>query len=126
MVATDYAARVLAVLQAGPTNADLNFLVEAYTNLGYLAAQAQGEAEMAEARRKYEEANAYRTAKMSGEKVTERQAEAEAAVSTWDFRQAEVEARTRARKLQNLLDSTEQAINAIKFLGRYDAPVRVP
>jgi ribosomal protein L16 Arg81 hydroxylase len=117
-----YLARVLGVLQSNPTASELDFLVEAFANVGYLAAEAEGLAEDAENLRKHEEASAYLRAKRSaierGEKLTEREAEAIAAVETRDLKTAEVEARTKARKLKNLLDSLEQAINAIKFLGR--------
>jgi hypothetical protein len=47
-------------------------------------------------------------------------AEAQALVECRPQRDAEAEAKTRSRKLANLLESIEQAINAIKFLGRYD------
>lgn len=123
---SEYVTKVLAVLQSGPTSGDLDFLVEAYANVGYLAAQAEGDADMAEAKRKHEEAVAYLEAKKSGDKMTDKQAEATAQVATWHFRNAELEARTKARKLRNLLESVEQAINAIKFLGRYDSPVKLP
>jgi hypothetical protein len=117
-----YLARVLGVLQSNPTASELDFLVEAFANVGYLAAEAEGMAEDAENVRKHEEASAYLRAKRAaierGEKLTEREAEAIASVETRDLKTAEVEARTKARKLKNLLDSLEQAINAIKFLGR--------
>jgi hypothetical protein len=117
-----YLARVLGVLQSNPTASELDFLVEAFANVGYLAAEAEGMAEDAENLRKHEEASAYLRAKRAaierGEKLTEREAEAIASVETRDLKTAEVEARTKARKLKNLLDSLEQAINAIKFLGR--------
>jgi len=121
----NYAQRVLEVLMSNPTAADLDFLVEAYTTLGYLAGEASGEAEMAEAKRKYEEANAYSELKRSGEKITDAQAQARAVVDTWAFRTAEIDAQTKAKKLAHLLDATREAINAIKYLGRYDSSPNV-
>jgi hypothetical protein len=125
-VDSDYIKQVLLVLQDNPTASNLDFLVTAYTNLGYLSADAQQQADEADARRKYEVANAYLNAKKSGDKVTDRQAEALAEVQTWDYRTAAIEAAAKASKLKNLLQSVEQAINAIKFIGRYDSPMRLP
>lgn len=114
----NYLLRVLGVLQSNPTAAEIDFLVEAYSRVGYLAAEAEGVAEQAESERKHAEAQAYYQSKVSGEKVTDKFAETAALIATKEFRDKEVEARTSARKLKNLLDSIEQAINAIKFLGR--------
>ena len=122
----DYVKRVLLTLQDNPTASNLDFLVEAYANIGYLSADAQTQADEAEAFRKFRVAEAYLAAKRGGEKVTDRQAEALAEVNTWEFRQASIEAAGKAAKLKNLLESVEQAINAIKFLGRYDSPVTLP
>lgn len=114
----DYLLRVLTTLQSNPTAADIDFLVEAYVRVGYLAAEAEGLAEQAEAVRKHREAEEYLHAKRSGEKVTDKMAETLALSFTKEERNAEVEARTKARKLKNLLNSVEQAINAVKFIGR--------
>lgn len=114
----EYLGQVLRTLSNNPTAAELDYLIEAYTTLGYLAANAEGLAEAAENKRKYEEAQAYLASKSNGEKVTERQAEANAALATRIYRDEEVEARVKARKIKNLHDALEQAINAIKFLGR--------
>lgn len=113
-----YLGQVLRTLSNNPTAAELDYLIEAFTTVGYLAADAEGLAEAAENTRKYEEAQAYLASKSSGEKVTERYAEANAALAVRIFRDAEVEARVKARKVKNLQDALEQAINAIKFLGR--------
>jgi hypothetical protein len=119
---SQYLLTVLAKLQDNPTAQDIDFFVEAYSRIGYLAADAEGLAEEAEAERKHAEASAYlevkREAVLKGEKVTEREAEAQALIRVQSYREAEVEARTKARKLRNLLESVEQAINAIKFIGR--------
>lgn len=117
-MSADYLQRVMAVLQNNPTAADIDFLVEAYASVGYLAAEAEGLAEYAESVRKHVEAEQYLTAKRNIEKITDKQAEAIALLNTKEQRDAEAEARTKARKLKNLLNSIEQAINAIKFIGR--------
>jgi prephenate dehydratase len=122
-----YIQRVLATLQNNPTAANLDFLVEAFTSLGYLAATAESDAETAEAQRKYDEATAaadVRTAALGkGVKITSAEVADKVTVLTWDSKRAEIKARERAAKLKNLLASVEQAINAIKFLGRYDSSI---
>lgn len=115
---SQYLLTVLAKLQSNPTAQDIDLLVEAYSRVGYIAADAEGLAEQAEAERKHAEAEAYLTAKRAEGKVTDKEAETRALLATKDYRYREVEARTKARKLKNLLESIEQAINAIKFLGR--------
>lgn len=114
----DYPARVIEVLASNPTSADLDFLIEAFTNLGYLAADAAGKAEMAEAKRKFEEASAFDRFKKSGEKMTDSVANARATIETWPFKKEEIDAQTKARKLHNLLAAVEQAINGIKHLDK--------
>ena len=105
----------------------LDELVEAHVRIGYLAAQAENEYDAAVDLRKYKEANAYLDAKKSAEKMSDKAAEATAQVNCWEYRKAETEAKVRSRKVANLLESVEQAINAIKFLGRYDSStVNVP
>ena len=112
----DYLAEVMGVLRTNPTAAHLDYLVEAYARVGYLAAEAEGLAEQAEATRKHEEAQSFLSEKTSGGTVKE--AEVRAMVAARPYYVAEVEAMTKARKVKNLLNSIEQAINAIKFLGR--------
>lgn len=119
------------VLKSNPTSAELDFLVSAYAVLGNIAADAQGDAEEAELTRKVAEANAFRTAKSLGntnsEKVSDTTANNIALANTISERQAEIEARTRAKKIAALLDSVREAINACKFLGRYDSTtIRLP
>lgn len=114
----EYVARVFKLVSSSPTSAELDELLEAHARIGYLAAEAEGLAEEAENVRKYEEANAYLNAKRAEEKVTERVAEAKAALATHPHRTAEAEATTKARKLKNLLESITQVINGIKYLGR--------
>lgn len=116
----NYVESVFTLLNSNPTQQDLDELVEAHVRIGYLAAQAENEYEAAVDRRKYEEANAYLAAKRAGEKVTDKVAESQAYIACVEFRNAETEAKVRSRKVANLLESIEQAINAIKFLGRYD------
>lgn len=129
MVSTNrdnYIERVFLTLNSNPTAADIDFLIEAHAVIGYMAAEAENLYEQAVDRRKYEEANAYLKAKRGAEKVSDKAAEAMAQVDCWDFRTAETTAKVKAQKVKNLLESLTQAINAIKFLGRYDAPVATP
>ena len=122
-----YIQQVLAVLQDNPTAASLDFLVTAFTNIGYLAAVAETDAEMAEAQRKFDEASKVAEVRSKyaeqGVKPTAVTVAAEVAVLTFDSKKAEIKAFERSRKLKNLLESIEQAINAIKFLGRFDSSV---
>jgi hypothetical protein len=117
----EFLKRTMVVLKTGPTSADLDFLVSSFAVLGNLAANAQHDAEEAEMKRKVAEATAYREAKMSGEKVSDTTANNIALASTVAERQAEIDARTRSRKIVALLDATREAINAVKYLGRYDS-----
>lgn len=116
----NYVSEVFNLLNQNPTAQNLDELVEAHVRIGYLAAEAEALYERAVDDRKYAEANAYLAAKRSGDKVTDKVAEAQALVQCRPERDAEAEAKTRSRKVSNLLESIEQAINAIKFLGRYD------
>lgn len=122
----EFLTRTMRVLQTNPTAADLDFLVSAYAIVGNLAADAQHDAEMAEMQRKIAEANAYREAKSSGDRVSDTAANNIALANTATQRQAEIDARTRAKKIAALLDAVREAINAIKYLGRYDAPIKLP
>lgn len=113
-----FMAKVMRVLTGNPTAADIDFLIQAHTKIGYLAAEAQAEAEFAYAVRKNAEATAWREA-MNGEgKITAAAAERSAELAVWDLRQAEVKANERSKKISNLLSSVTEAINGIKFLGR--------
>ena len=122
-----FVGRLFARLNQNPTAADLDFLVESYNTVGYLAAEAEGLAEQAEAERKYWEASYYLTVRKDaierGEKVTERQVEAERELLLKGWRVAEAEARTKSRKLKNLYGAVEQAINAIKHLSKQEGYV---
>lgn len=123
----DIVARTMEVLASNPTAAELDFLVQAHNAVGYLAASAETAAEEAEARRKYETNVCYVNLKLTGEKMTDKEATARAEVAAWSYMQAEVKAAGKARQLKNLLSTVTEAINAIKFLGRYDSPsVRLP
>lgn len=113
-----YVIRLIQTLNSNPTAAELDLLVEGYSNIGYLLAEAEGLAEEAENVRKHNEASNYLSVKQSGERVTDKQAESQALVMSKADRDREVAAFVKARKLKNLRDSIEQAINAIKYLGR--------
>lgn len=127
MNTTEFLQRTMRVLQDNPSAADLDYLVSAYAILGNLAAEAQHDAEVAEMQRKVAEANAYRQAKLSGDRVSDTMANNIALANTATERQAEIDARTRAKKVAALLDAVREAINAVKFLGRYDSSaIRIP
>lgn len=115
---TDFMARVMATLTNNPTAAELDFLIQAHTRIGYLAGVAESEAEMQYAIRKHEEANAYRNIMNGPEKVTAAAAERLAELEVWELRKAEIDAKSRATKIKNLLNSVTECINGIKFLGR--------
>lgn len=125
--ADNFVADLLARLSSNPTAQDLDYLVEAYTKVGYVAAQAQALAEQAEAERKYQEATKASEVRQmvaaSGDRITEKAVENAVYVATYDYKKAEIRAAEKAAKLKNLLAATGEAINAIKFLGRYDSPV---
>jgi hypothetical protein len=116
----NYVARVFSLLNSNPTAQNLDELVEAHVRIGYIAAQAENEYERAVDLRRYAEAEAYIRSKKSGDKVTDKMADTMALVECREQRDAEAEAKVRFRKISNLLESIEQAIMAIKFLGRYD------
>ncbi len=112
-------ARVMKTLTSNPTGADIDFLIQAHAKVGYLASVAQSEAEFAYAVRKNAEASAWKDVMSGPEKVTAAYAEKQAELAVWDLRQAEIKANERSKKINNLLQSITEAINGIKFLGRY-------
>ncbi len=113
-----FVVRVFEVLSQNPTASEIDFLIEAHTRIGYLAAIAQGQADQAEDQRKYEEATKYREVKDENPKWTQAQVEAAVMVACYDFRKGENKAAEEAKKLANLLDSVREGINGIKYLGR--------
>jgi hypothetical protein len=117
MPKNEYLEEVVSKLSNNPTAQDLDFFIEAHARVGYLVSIAQAASESAEAQRKFDLASAYADAKRNGAK-TSADAEASATLATRDSVLAEISARERLTKLRNLLNSIEQAINGIKFLGR--------
>ena len=113
-----FMARVIKTLTNNPTSADIDFLIEAHTKIGYLAAEAQAEADFAYAVRKNAEASAWRNAMSGPNKITAAAAERFAELEVWDLRQEEIKANERSKKISNLLQSVIEAINGIKYLGR--------
>ena len=114
----DYIERVFRVLAQNPTAQNLDFLVEAFARVGNLAADAEGIAEKATHARKHAEALRYLEAKKTTPRPTDSEAKAMSLIETVPEHHAEAEANARARMLRNLLEAVEQAINAIKYLGR--------
>jgi hypothetical protein len=114
----EFLKQVMRTLTNDPTTADLNFLIEAHAKLGYLSAKASGEADMAYAVRKHEEASAFARAINSGERVSAASAERLAELEVWELKKDEVTSRERSTKIDNLLRSVTEAINGIKFVGR--------
>lgn len=114
---SEYMARVMRTLLNNPTSADIDFLIEAYTKIGYLASVAEGDADLAYAVRKNEESSAWKRI-MESEKMSNAAAEKLAELEIFELKQKEVEAKTRATKIKNLLDAIREAINGIKYIGR--------
>jgi hypothetical protein len=121
----NYVSDVFKKLSNSPTSQDLDYLLEAYTKIGYYVAAAIGDADLAEAQLEYDQAQVKQEVKQQSEKVTAAVMEAQATIATFDQRKIAIKSRTDARKLMNLYQSVEQAINAIKYLGRMDSSVRV-
>lgn len=121
----DYLKEVFRVLTDNPTQQDLDFLIEAYAKVGYLASDAERAAEEAVNVRKYEEAQEWlkaKTEKRVGERgVSDETANKMALIATYGLRTAEAVAIAKSKKVNNLLDSLREAIHAVKFLGRYDS-----
>lgn len=112
-------AHVLEMLgtgHAGP--GDLEDYLIGYAVLGRLVAIAQGNAEMAEQERKIAWARAFAEAKHGENKVSDKMAENSADLSISELKYTEIQAREKLTNLKNTWLAVEQAINAIKFLGR--------
>lgn len=120
-----YVSRVFSILSSSPTSQDLDFLLEAYNKIGYYAASSIGIADMEEAQLEYDMAEAKQSMKQGSEKVTAAIMEAHATIATFDQKKKSIKARTDARKMMNLYQSIEQAINAVKYLGKMDSSVRI-
>ena len=119
MVDEAFMKKTMQTLMNNPTGADIDFLIEAHTRIGYVAAEAQGEADFAYAVRKNAEADAWKTIMSGPEKVSVAAADRLAELEVWDLRQAEIKAAEKSKKINNLLDSIREAVNGIKFLGRH-------
>lgn len=125
-MSNDYLTEVLEKLEDNPTSAELDFFLEAFARVGYLASVAQGKSERAEQDRRLAEAMEYADARAKGAKSSA-DAERIAIVRTNNQRVAEIGARESAAKLKHLLNSIEQTINGIKYLGRQtDVPMTLP
>ena len=115
-------AHVLQMLGTGQaTTHNLDDYVIGYAVLGRIVAIAQGEAERAEQERKVSWARAFADAKSSPEKTSDKLAEVKADLVVESLRLKEINARERLTNLRNTWQAVEQAINAIKFLGRNGA-----
>lgn len=122
----DYVKKVYTTLSSNPTSQDLDFLLEAYNKMGYFVACAVGDADAEDAKLDYDIAVAKDEMRRSSmDKVTVATLDAHAVIKTYDQRKAAIKSRTDARKLMNLYQSIEQAINAVKYLGRMDNSVRI-
>lgn len=112
-------ARVLQMLGSGNAlSQDLEDYVVGFHVLGRLVALAQADVELIEQQRKVAFARAFAEAKSSEERVSDRVAESLAEVAVEHLRFKEVRAREKWTNLKNTRESVEQAINAIKYLGR--------
>ena len=108
----------MKILRSNPTGAELDTLIEAHARIGYLAGVAEGEYDLAYAIRKNEEANAFKRLVSGEERVSASAAERLAELEVWELKQAEIEAKTKSTKINNLYRSVGEAINGVKFLGR--------
>lgn len=117
----EYLKRVWQALTKGPTQQDLPFLIEAYTKVGYLLAEAKSDAADAATVRKHEEAQEWIKAKQTvpegGKPVSDTIADKIALVATFSLRRNEVAAERKAVKLSHLRESVYQAISVIKNQG---------
>jgi hypothetical protein len=115
-------AHVLQMLGTGQaTTQNLDDYVIGYAVLGRIVAIAQGEAERAEQERKVAWSRAFADAKASPEKTSDKLAEVKADLAVESLRLKEINSRERLTNLRNTWQAVEQAINAIKFLGRNGA-----
>jgi hypothetical protein len=110
---------MLGTGQATTQNLD-DYLI-GYAVLGRIVAIAQGESERSEQERKIAWARAFADAKSSPEKTSDKLAEVKADLVVESLRLKEINARERLTNLRNTWQAVEQAINAIKFLGRNGA-----
>ena len=119
---TELLAHVLQMLGTGQaTTQNLDDYVIGYAVLGRIVAVAQGEAERAEQERKIAWAREFANAKSSADKCSDKLAEVKADLAVEALRFAEIKSRERLTNLRNTWQAIEQAINAIKFLGRNGA-----
>lgn len=107
---------IMAKIQNG--TAQLDELVVAHSQTGYLVAQADAEYETRKAEKEWAKAEATLRCKADDPKATAAIIDAQVTIDTYDALQAENEARAKLQKLKMLLSSIVEAINAIKFLGR--------
>lgn len=120
-----YVNNVFKLMTNQPTAAQLDELLEAYATIGYYVAVANGDADWDEAQLDYDEAQAKRDYRLANDKASAVVLDSHATIATWTQRQKAIKSRTEARKLYNLMNSIEQTINAVKFLGRMDNSVRI-
>lgn len=112
----DFLKEVFRKLTNSPTSDDTGFLLEAYTKIGHLLAEAKSAADDADAVRRKAEAEEYLRAKQSGEtaKVTDSMAEKMAQIATFDLRRKQTEAERKALKLRHLRESVYQALSTVR------------
>jgi len=122
--AGEVVSRAIQLTTGNPTVESLDELIQVFSEVSWLAADAESLAERAEMGRKQVQATAYVKRKMEDPKATAAFVEAQVTMDTRTAIETEVDARSKARRLKALLESLEQSINAIKFLGRMDGGVR--
>lgn len=111
--------RVLQMLGSGQALAqDVEDYVVGFAVLGGLVAEAQAEAESAEMRTKMAWAEALTKAKEGENKVSDTVAKAQADLAVETEKRTEIKARERLLKLKSTRDAVQEAIWAIKYLGR--------
>lgn len=117
-MSNEYLSQVLAKLQDNPTAQDLDFFIEAHARVGQLVGVARGRAELAESTAKYRRATEYANARANGIAKSAVDAEHYAITASFEEDGLAIRSRESFTKLSNLLNSIEQAINGIKYLGR--------
>jgi len=113
-----YVNHVIDVMFNNPTAQHMDFLIEAYAKIGYYAASAESYADEMEVTLKLAEADAFVENKKDDPKASVEMLKQIVVLATTEASSNAMIARRDARKLKNLHESIEQAINAIKFLER--------
>lgn len=114
MMDEDFLKEVFRKLTSGVGALDVPFLIEAYTKVGHLLAEAKAEADDAAAVRKHEYSKAFLEAKQREEKVTDAIADKIATVAVFGLVRREAEMERRVAKIRHLRESVYQALSSTR------------